>query len=147
MHWYTLFVSWNIYIYISFLAVTKEMMHWIKLLDWTKQGIWTGMIGGTVMQTFILLWATFCTDWNKEVCSTMNKEELNFSLLLEIEMLTIIYGFWKLSNQYLYMLIQILGHTSKIKKKKEKRRKDNHNEFDHGITTTSSYFQNKSWAS
>ena len=75
------------------LDVTKEMMHWIKLLDWTKQGIWTGMIGGTVMQTFILIWATFRTDWNKEVCSTMNKEELNFSLLLEIEMLTIIYGF------------------------------------------------------
>ena len=46
-----------------------------------------------MMQTFILLWATFRTDWNKEVCSTMNKEELNFSLLLEIEMLTIIYGF------------------------------------------------------
>lgn len=31
------------------------------------KGIWLGMIGGTVMQTFILLWVTFRTDWNKEV--------------------------------------------------------------------------------
>ncbi|KAK8330588.1 hypothetical protein V6Z12_A10G015300 [Gossypium hirsutum] len=25
------------------------------------------MIGGTLMQTLILLWVTFRTDWNKEV--------------------------------------------------------------------------------
>ncbi|XP_057764840.1 protein DETOXIFICATION 40-like [Salvia miltiorrhiza] len=31
------------------------------------KGIWGGMIGGTMMQTFILLWVTFRTDWNKEV--------------------------------------------------------------------------------
>ncbi|KAL8032837.1 hypothetical protein ABFX02_13G123100 [Erythranthe guttata] len=31
------------------------------------KGIWTGMIGGTAMQTLILLWVTFRTDWNKEV--------------------------------------------------------------------------------
>ncbi|XP_019092124.1 PREDICTED: protein DETOXIFICATION 40-like [Camelina sativa] len=31
------------------------------------KGIWTGMIGGTVIQTFILAWVTFRTDWNKEV--------------------------------------------------------------------------------
>ncbi|KAK1326583.1 Protein TRANSPARENT TESTA 12 [Acorus calamus] len=31
------------------------------------KGIWGGMIGGTVMQTFILLWVTWRTDWNKEV--------------------------------------------------------------------------------
>jgi MATE family multidrug resistance protein len=31
------------------------------------QGIWSGMIGGTLMQTLILLWVTFRTDWNKEV--------------------------------------------------------------------------------
>lgn len=31
------------------------------------KGIWLGMIGGTVMQTFILLWVTFRTDWKKEV--------------------------------------------------------------------------------
>jgi MATE family multidrug resistance protein len=31
------------------------------------QGIWTGMLGGTCMQTLILFWITFRTDWNKEV--------------------------------------------------------------------------------
>ncbi|KAM7498290.1 hypothetical protein LguiA_022704 [Lonicera macranthoides] len=31
------------------------------------KGIWSGMMGGTVMQTIILLWVTFRTDWNKEV--------------------------------------------------------------------------------
>ncbi|XP_074331660.1 protein DETOXIFICATION 40-like [Apium graveolens] len=31
------------------------------------KGIWSGMIGGTMMQTFILLWTTCRTDWNKEV--------------------------------------------------------------------------------
>ncbi|KAK1557949.1 hypothetical protein Q3G72_034635 [Acer saccharum] len=31
------------------------------------KGIWSGMIGGTAMQTLILLWVTFRTDWNKEV--------------------------------------------------------------------------------
>ncbi|WOL10395.1 protein DETOXIFICATION 40-like [Canna indica] len=31
------------------------------------KGIWGGMIGGTIMQTIILLWVTIRTDWNKEV--------------------------------------------------------------------------------
>ncbi|KAJ9169092.1 hypothetical protein P3X46_020560 [Hevea brasiliensis] len=31
------------------------------------QGIWSGMIGGTFLQTIILLWVTYRTDWNKEV--------------------------------------------------------------------------------
>ncbi|KAI3457157.1 hypothetical protein Pfo_013820 [Paulownia fortunei] len=31
------------------------------------QGIWAGMLGGTLMQTIILIWATARTDWNKEV--------------------------------------------------------------------------------
>ncbi|OMP08127.1 Multi antimicrobial extrusion protein [Corchorus olitorius] len=31
------------------------------------KGIWSGMIGGTLMQTVILLWVTFRTDWTKEV--------------------------------------------------------------------------------
>ncbi|XP_021294982.1 protein DETOXIFICATION 40-like [Herrania umbratica] len=31
------------------------------------KGIWFGMLGGTFMQTVILLWVTFTTDWNKEV--------------------------------------------------------------------------------
>jgi multidrug resistance protein, MATE family len=26
------------------------------------------MIGGTLMQTLILIWVTFRTNWNKEVC-------------------------------------------------------------------------------
>lgn len=33
------------------------------------QGIWSGMIGGTLMQTIILIWVTYRTDWNKEVTS------------------------------------------------------------------------------
>ncbi|XP_019457711.1 PREDICTED: protein DETOXIFICATION 40-like [Lupinus angustifolius] len=31
------------------------------------KGIWLGMLGGTTMQTIILIWVTFRTDWNKEV--------------------------------------------------------------------------------
>ncbi|KAI4322551.1 hypothetical protein L6164_022233 [Bauhinia variegata] len=31
------------------------------------KGIWLGMLGGTLMQTIILVWVTFRTDWNKEV--------------------------------------------------------------------------------
>ncbi|KAL5773332.1 hypothetical protein ACOSQ2_013256 [Xanthoceras sorbifolium] len=31
------------------------------------KGIWSGMIGGTTMQTLILLWVTFRADWNNEV--------------------------------------------------------------------------------
>ncbi|KAI5001847.1 hypothetical protein ZWY2020_026497 [Hordeum vulgare] len=31
------------------------------------KGIWGGMIGGTTMQTAILLWVTIRTDWSKEV--------------------------------------------------------------------------------
>ncbi|XP_038888163.1 protein DETOXIFICATION 40-like [Benincasa hispida] len=31
------------------------------------KGIWLGMIGGTCMQTIILIWVTVRTDWNKEV--------------------------------------------------------------------------------
>ncbi|XP_011628469.1 protein DETOXIFICATION 40 [Amborella trichopoda] len=30
-------------------------------------GIWSGMIGGTLMQTIILTWVTLRTDWSKEV--------------------------------------------------------------------------------
>ncbi|KAG0546652.1 LOW QUALITY PROTEIN: hypothetical protein BDA96_01G013000 [Sorghum bicolor] len=37
-------------------------------LDLGAKGIWSGMvIGGTMMQTLILLWVTSRTDWNKEV--------------------------------------------------------------------------------
>uniref|UniRef100_A0A5B7AI07 Protein DETOXIFICATION n=1 Tax=Davidia involucrata TaxID=16924 RepID=A0A5B7AI07_DAVIN len=37
------------------------------------KGIWSGMIGGTVMQTIILIWVTFRTDWNKEVEEAMKR--------------------------------------------------------------------------
>lgn len=39
----------------------------ITTLLWCIQGIWSGMLGGTVMQTIILIWITARTDWNKEV--------------------------------------------------------------------------------
>uniref|UniRef100_A0ACD5TYY7 Uncharacterized protein n=1 Tax=Avena sativa TaxID=4498 RepID=A0ACD5TYY7_AVESA len=35
--------------------------------DLGAAGIWSGMIGGTLMQTVILLWVTFRTNWKKEV--------------------------------------------------------------------------------
>lgn len=35
--------------------------------DLGAKGIWSGMIGGTVMQTLILVWVTYRTDWGKEV--------------------------------------------------------------------------------
>ncbi|KAL5578853.1 hypothetical protein UlMin_011295 [Ulmus minor] len=35
--------------------------------DLGAKGIWSGMIGGTVMQTLILVWVTFRTDWTKEI--------------------------------------------------------------------------------
>ncbi|KAL5722331.1 Protein DETOXIFICATION 40 [Ranunculus cassubicifolius] len=41
--------------------------------EYGAKGIWTGMIGGTAMQTMILLWVTFRTDWNKEVEEAMNR--------------------------------------------------------------------------
>ncbi|KAJ0748807.1 putative multi antimicrobial extrusion protein [Helianthus annuus] len=50
------------------------------------KGIWSGMIGGTGMQTLILLWSTFRTDWNKEVEKAnkrLNKWEANQETLLK----------------------------------------------------------------
>ncbi|CAN7118970.1 unnamed protein product [Brassica rapa subsp. narinosa] len=35
--------------------------------NFQAKGIWTGMIGGTLMQTLILLYVTYRTDWDKEV--------------------------------------------------------------------------------
>lgn len=37
------------------------------------KGIWSGMIGGTAIQTLILLWVTYRTDWNKEVEKSMSR--------------------------------------------------------------------------
>ncbi|KAH8493266.1 hypothetical protein H0E87_020100 [Populus deltoides] len=34
--------------------------------DLGVKGIWSGMIGGTLLQTLILLWVTFRTDWKEE---------------------------------------------------------------------------------
>ena len=41
------------------------------------QGLWSGMIGGTLMQTVILVWVTLRTDWNKEVNVGFNYEFLS----------------------------------------------------------------------
>ncbi|XP_020256851.1 protein DETOXIFICATION 40-like [Asparagus officinalis] len=43
------------------------------VFDLGAKGIWTGMIGGTFMQTVILLWVTFRTDWNKEVAAAQQR--------------------------------------------------------------------------
>ncbi|WZZ61055.1 hypothetical protein YC2023_061162 [Brassica napus] len=37
------------------------------VLNGIQPGIWTGMICGTLIQTVILAWVTFRTDWTKEV--------------------------------------------------------------------------------
>lgn len=50
------------------------------------KGIWVGMLGGTVLQTIILVWVTFRTDWNKEVeeaAKRLNKWEDNKEPLLK----------------------------------------------------------------
>ncbi|KQK14360.1 protein DETOXIFICATION 40 [Brachypodium distachyon] len=41
--------------------------------DLGAAGIWSGMIGGTLMQTLILVWVTFRTNWNKEVAESMKR--------------------------------------------------------------------------
>ncbi|GKA32247.1 DETOXIFICATION 40-like protein [Tanacetum coccineum] len=54
--------------------------------DLGVKGIWPGMVGGTGMQTLILLWSTFRTDWNKEVdiaTKRLNKWEANKETLLK----------------------------------------------------------------
>ncbi|KAG9159730.1 hypothetical protein Leryth_007754 [Lithospermum erythrorhizon] len=40
---------------------------------WGAKGIWIGMLGGTLLQTIILMWVTFTTDWNKEVEASMKR--------------------------------------------------------------------------
>ncbi|KGN51764.1 protein DETOXIFICATION 29 [Cucumis sativus] len=35
-------------------------------LHWGVLGIWSGMIGGTIIQTFILVWMVYKTNWNEE---------------------------------------------------------------------------------
>ncbi|PVH31563.1 hypothetical protein PAHAL_9G179800 [Panicum hallii] len=51
--------------------------------DLGAAGIWSGMIGGTLMQTLILVWVTFRTNWNKEVeeaTRRLNKWEDKFPI-------------------------------------------------------------------
>ncbi|KAK6922274.1 Multi antimicrobial extrusion protein, partial [Dillenia turbinata] len=36
------------------------------LADWGVRGIWVGMVLGTVVQTIVLLWMIYRTNWNKE---------------------------------------------------------------------------------
>ncbi|XP_044496694.1 protein DETOXIFICATION 40-like [Mangifera indica] len=43
--------------------------------DFGAKGIWSGMIGGTLIQTVILIYVTFRTDWNKEVEKTKGRLE------------------------------------------------------------------------
>ncbi|RCV42041.1 hypothetical protein SETIT_9G183300v2 [Setaria italica] len=54
--------------------------------DLGAAGIWSGMIGGTLMQTLILIWVTFRTNWVKEVEEAqkrLNKWEEKSPLLLD----------------------------------------------------------------
>ncbi|CAK7351183.1 unnamed protein product [Dovyalis caffra] len=39
----------------------------IQMFAYGLMGIWSGLLGGTLLQTIILLWVTLRTDWNKEV--------------------------------------------------------------------------------
>ncbi|KAF3784191.1 DETOXIFICATION 37 protein [Nymphaea thermarum] len=41
--------------------------------DLGAKGIWSGMLGGTLMQTLILILVTYRTDWNKEVEKAQNR--------------------------------------------------------------------------
>ncbi|KAL9688287.1 hypothetical protein QQ045_032707 [Rhodiola kirilowii] len=36
--------------------------------DFGVEGIWIGMMSGTVVQTGVLIWLTYNTNWNKEAC-------------------------------------------------------------------------------
>ncbi|XP_020541087.1 protein DETOXIFICATION 40 isoform X2 [Jatropha curcas] len=43
--------------------------------DLGAKGIWSGMLGGTLIQTFILIWITVGTNWNKEVEKAKSRVE------------------------------------------------------------------------
>jgi hypothetical protein len=47
------------------------------------QGIWSGMIGGTLMQTLILIWVTFRTNWDKEVCCHVGPKDMFASFFFD----------------------------------------------------------------
>ncbi|KAL9266489.1 DETOXIFICATION 40-like protein [Drosera capensis] len=41
--------------------------------DFGAKGIWSGMLGGTLMQTLILIWTTYRTNWQNEVEKATNR--------------------------------------------------------------------------
>ncbi|KAL2253653.1 UNVERIFIED_CONTAM: Protein DETOXIFICATION 31 [Sesamum indicum] len=48
-------------------VVQTLILFWIVYrTNWNKEGIWCGMILGTVVQTLILFWITYRTNWKKE---------------------------------------------------------------------------------
>ena len=63
----------------------RSRLSTVKPLFVSWQGIWGGMIGGTCMQTAILLWVTLRTDWNKEVAITEIDRRYFFSFSFCIE--------------------------------------------------------------
>ncbi|KAA0047058.1 protein DETOXIFICATION 31-like [Cucumis melo var. makuwa] len=51
-------------------------------LHWGVLGIWSGMIGGTIIQTLILTWMVYGTNWNEEAREGVKIEhEKKLSLL------------------------------------------------------------------
>lgn len=56
------------------------------------QGIWSGMIGGTIMQTLILIWVTYRTDWKKEVKSFKYFSIKATTILLHVNFTASIYS-------------------------------------------------------
>jgi MATE family multidrug resistance protein len=71
---------------LTFLLCTRlSTLNTLLVSCW--QGIWGGMIGGTVMQTAILLWVTLRTDWSKEVAITESyrrKDKIFVSILHQV---------------------------------------------------------------
>lgn len=47
----------------------KHGLFIINQSECTLQGIWAGMIGGTAVQTVVLIYLTMRCDWDKEVSS------------------------------------------------------------------------------
>ncbi|KAH8493267.1 hypothetical protein H0E87_020101 [Populus deltoides] len=46
--------------------------------DMGAKGIWSGMLGGTAVQTLVLLWTSFRTNWDKEVWGAQHQVEIGF---------------------------------------------------------------------
>uniref|UniRef100_A0A7N0TB79 Protein DETOXIFICATION n=1 Tax=Kalanchoe fedtschenkoi TaxID=63787 RepID=A0A7N0TB79_KALFE len=63
--WQTFVAYVNVICYYAFGIPVGALLGFYFNLG--AKGIWSGMIAGTLMQTLILLWTTFRTDWKKEV--------------------------------------------------------------------------------